>query len=156
MRMYMVMPQYRKTTGGVAKAFITAFARHLKIAIGLFSAAKTPDMGVHTALGISRELLDASTRSGIRVMNVPIVNGVAKSRFDFTRSFNLADIKLIKKHFKSLGANKLEIDSGVIVSKNLKFLPALRKRARKGKMFGGKFNATNAQKTEFRLQLDLK
>ncbi|ODS24333.1 hypothetical protein AB835_03990 [Candidatus Endobugula sertula] len=97
---------------------------------------------------------DAAKRLGVNLDNVPITNGVARTKIDVSSTLNPTDINKLKDAFKAHGATKAEVDTGFIANEKLDSF--LRRRVQDGKPFnGGTVRFSNSKNSDFTIDFDL-
>ncbi|MEM6558530.1 MAG: hypothetical protein AAF605_01990 [Myxococcota bacterium] len=83
------------------------------------------------------DIVESAQRTGIRLPEVFIEDGVAHVDIGMAKTLKLEDIVALKEHAKQMGATSIIVDTGAVFDEKLAGL--LRKRAEKGKpVYGGR------------------
>ena len=98
--------------------------------------------------------VEAAKRLGVKLDNIPINNGVARTKIDISLNLDPKDINQLKDVLRSRGATRAEVDTGFIVNEKLDGF--LRRRVQDGKQFnGGTVRFSNSKNSDFTIDFDL-
>lgn len=109
---------------------------------------------MRTTRAVPSEAVDAARRLGVNLDNVPITNGIARTRIEISTTLDPKDINQLKEALRARGATRVEVDSGFVG--NPKLDQFLRRRAQDGKLFdGGRVKLSDSGDSDFTIIFDL-